>query len=177
MLSHMTRSREVVVALAVLATACASTPPPATVPSAASATASPLPYPTAFSSELLAPMAALERCGDVEQPADVAEAQGLLLPDGSVRQQVDEAGDLIQVVGYVPVTPVQLLDHYLHRDDITIITLEHEQFESETLYETREHRVFVKAQVACATGSAFVAVIADDDAAASEVPTPSGAPG
>ena len=165
-------------AVAVLLSACASSGPPSVVPSGAApsgASVTPLPYPTAFSSELLAPMAALEECGEVTAPDDAPTAAGLLLPDDSVIQQVADASGLTQVLGYVPMTPVQLLDHYLGRDDVDIITLEHEQFESETLYETADHRVFVKAQVACATGSQFVAVIADAEDAA-EVPVPSGAP-
>ena len=179
MLAHMARSREVVVAaVAALVSACASSGAPGASPSGATppdASGSPLPYPTAFSSELLGPMGALEECPEVEQTEDLDMPAGLLLPDRSVLQSAQDAGDLIQVLGYVPLTPVQLLDHYLGRDEISIITLEHEQFESQTLYETADHRVFVKAQVACATVSNFVAVIADAEDAA-EVPVPSGAP-
>lgn len=129
--------------------------------------------PGAYSSELLEPMRALPSCGDVD-PSPVAGElpQGLVLPQGAIAVQVNEAGKLHQVIGFVPLTPVQVLAAYEDLD-VELLAREHEQFESELVYETEGHRAFVKSQIACATGSNFVAMVASrEDAAA--VPTPTG---
>lgn len=129
--------------------------------------------PTAISSLLLQPMDALPPCGSPPPPGDVGEVPGAVLPTGAVVRTAADQGALTQLFGFVPLTPVQMLVDLQERDDITIIVSEHEQFESEVAYETDTHRGFIKAQVACATGSDFVEVIASlgSDAA---VPTPSG---
>lgn len=130
--------------------------------------------PTAYSSLLLEPMNALPSCPPPPEPIDVGEVEGLVVPDGTVLRQRNDTERLIQVVGYVPLTPVQTLAAY---EDLPVDLLmrEHEQFESELVYETDTHRAFVKTQVHCATGSNIVAVVAQvEDAGA--VPTPSGAP-
>jgi hypothetical protein len=134
-------------------------------------------YPTEFSSELLGPMSALPAC-DVDPVADGrGDVPGLVLPPEAtiVERRLD--GPLTQVTGWVDLTPVQLLDRYVRRDDIALAQAEHEQFESELLYEieigSQPYQVFVKAQVACATGSNVVAFLAPatlQDA----VPTPAG---
>lgn len=128
--------------------------------------------PTEHSSLLLQPMGALPSCGPPPRPGDVGEVEGLVVPEGTVLQQRDDAERLIQVMGYVPLTPVQTLAAY-QQLPVDVLLREHEQSESELVYETGSHRAFVKAQVRCATGSSFVAVIAEiDDAEA--VPTPAG---
>lgn len=128
--------------------------------------------PSAYSSMLLEPMNALDSCGPPPEAGDVDEVPGLVTPEGTVLQTRNDTEKLIQVVGYVPLTPVQVLVAY---EDLPaeVILREHEQFESELVYETDTHRAFVKSQVACATGSNFVAVVAEvEDAGA--VPTPTG---
>ena len=137
----------------------------------------PAAYPTEFSSELLGPMSALPAC-DVEPVADGNGAvDGLVLPPETTIVQRRSDGTVTQVTGWVDLTPVQLLDRYVRRDDIALEQAEHEQFEAELLYEVdvagESQKVFIKAQVACATGSNLVAFLAPavlQDA----VPTPAG---
>lgn len=130
--------------------------------------------PTAYDSLLLAPMNALPSCPPPPEPGDVGEVEGLVVPDGTVLVQRNDTERLIQVVGYVPLTPVQSLVAY-EQLPVDVILREHEQFESELVYETDTHRAFVKTQVQCATGSNLVAVVAEiEDAGA--VPTPTGGP-
>lgn len=128
--------------------------------------------PSGYSSLLLEPMNALPSCGPPPEDGNVGEVPGLVTPEGTVLQSRNDTDKLIQVVGYVPLTPVQVLVAY---EDLPaeVILREHEQFESELVYETDTHRAFVKSQVTCATGSNFVAVVAEvSDAGA--VPKPTG---
>lgn len=130
--------------------------------------------PTAYDSLLLEPMNALPSCGPPPEPGDVGEVEGLVMPEDTVLLQRTDTERLIQVVGYVPLTPVQSLVAY-EQLPVEVIMREHEQFESELVYETDTHRAFVKTQVQCATGSNIVAVVAEvEDAGA--VPTPTGGP-
>lgn len=130
--------------------------------------------PTAYDSLLLEPMNALPSCAPPPEPGDVGEVEGLAVPEGTVLLQRNDTERLIRVVGYVPLTPVQSLVAY-EQLPVDVILREHEQFESELVYETDTHRAFVKTQVQCATGSNLVAVVAEiEDAGA--VPTPTGGP-
>lgn len=137
----------------------------------------PAPYPTEFAPELLGPMNALPAC-EVDPVADGGgDVEGLVLPDEATIVERRPNGPLTQITGWVDLTPVQFLDRYVRRDDLDIVQAEHEQFEAELLYDVGSgedgRRVFIKTQVACATGSNIVAVVAPADDAAS-VPTPAG---
>lgn len=130
--------------------------------------------PTAYDRLLLEPMNALPSCGPAPQAGDVDEVEGLVTPAGTVLQQRNDTERLVQVVGWVPLTPVQVLVAY-EELPAEVILREHDKFVSELVYETDTHRALVTTQVQCATGSNLVAVIAEiEDAGA--VPTPSGAP-
>lgn len=122
-------------------------------------------------------MSALPPC-EVDPVADGEGAvDGLLLPEEAtiVQRRVD--GPLTQVTGWVDLTPVQFLDRYVRREDLDVVQAEHEQFEAELLYDVAVggggRRVFVKVQVACATGSNLVAVVAPAEDA-EQVPVPAG---
>lgn len=158
--------------IAVLVGSAAACAGPGAVPS--DSAASPTTAPTEISSLLLQPMSALPECGPPPDPGVEEQVPGAVLPDDSVILSVGEQGELRQILGYVPLTPVQALVDFQERDDITVVQGEHEQFESEVLYETETHRGFFKAQVACATGSQFVEMLAEKGSDAA-VPTPSGA--
>jgi hypothetical protein len=132
------------------------------------------PTPTAIDSALLAPLEGLGPCPSPPPPADVELPPGVLLPDGATVTSVNETGPLTNVQGFVPLTPVQVRVDYSERDDVEILTVEDEGFESEVLLSAGERRLFVKAQAICDRGSVFAAVLAPESAAAA-VPTPSGA--
>jgi hypothetical protein len=125
---------------------------------------------------LLAPLTALGPCPD-PPPAgeDLPEVEGLVLPDGSVVTSATITDPVATVQGWIPLTPVQVRVHYADRADIEVLQAEDEIRESEVLLTTGGRRLFLKAQAACDRGSAFVAVVAPEDAAAA-VPTPAGAP-
>lgn len=107
---------------------------------------------------------------DLDPDPEAAGQPGLLLPDGAVPVLLDVAGELTQVQGFVTLTPVQVLDAYVRRTDLEVLSTEHEVFESELLYEVdvvgadgarSRRRVYLKAQAVCATGSNFNALVSD----------------
>ncbi|MGH3443429.1 MAG: hypothetical protein ACRDUY_15565 [Nitriliruptorales bacterium] len=129
--------------------------------------------PGTYSSELLQPMTALSPCDDVApSPTSDPQPDGLVLPQGAVVVRVEQSGSGERVIGFVPLTPVQLLAAYEDLD-VRLLEREHEQFESELVYEADGVRGFVKAQVVCSTGSNFLAVVVPAEAA-SELPEPGG---
>lgn len=153
-------------------TACGIGGPDAATPSVAPAV-----YPTEFSSELLGPMSALPACDVEPVPDGRGDVDGLVLPSEATIVQRRSDGTMTQVTGWVDLTPIQLLDRYVRREDIALEQAEHEQFEAELLYEVdvagEAQKVFIKAQVACATGSNLVAFLAPA-ALPGAVPTPAG---
>lgn len=100
---------------------------------------------------------------------------GMVLPEGAVLTEGQADGPVTQVSGFVPLTPVQLRQHYEQRDDVVVLSVEDEILESEVLLEADGYRTFVKATVACERGSRFVALTAAN-VDASTVPTPAGTP-
>lgn len=118
---------------------------------------------TDIASELLAPLEGLGPCGDPPTaPASVPEVPGLHLPDGAVVTGVTPQGPVTQVDGWVPLTPIGVRADYVHRDDLEVLTVEDEVWESETLVTDGTHRLFVKAQGVCRTASVFVAIVSPE---------------
>ena len=118
--------------------------------------------------ELLAP------CEPMPSGAQ-ADVAGLYLPDEAVVLSVTPFGPLTHAEGLVDLNPVEVRRHYEARDDLEIISIEDEGFESEVLVSDGEHRMYLMAQVACATGSQFAATVGDEEAA-EQIPTPAGTP-
>ena len=150
--------------LVVVAAACGAGAEPAATPTPAA--------PDPFLTEAFN---ALPDCGPAPAAAASSDVPGLHLPDEAVVTQVRDNGPLTQVTGYVALTPIEVRVHYEERDDLQLIQVEDEGYESEILVSDGEHRLFVKAQALCSKGSNFAGVIAPEDAAGA-LPTPAGSP-
>lgn len=157
------------------ASACASTDPidPGGVPDPAVAIA------TEVSSELLAPLEAFGPCPDAPlAEADADEVPGPALPPGTVVTVLRVDGPLTHVEGWVPLTPIGVRAHYVTGDgfdvEYSVLNVEDEVFESETLMTDGRSRMFLKAQAVCRTASAFVAQVIPEDGSA---PAPLGQQG
>lgn len=123
---------------------------------------------------LLEPLEHLPACSSPPPAAaEVASVTGLVLPDGAVITSVTDAGPLTTIEGWVPLTPIQLRVYYQRLDGIEVLKAEDEVWESESLISDGAHRLFVKAQAQCSTGSLLVAVVAPEEAAGA-VPAPAG---
>lgn len=155
----------VVVVLAVLAGACgggdtASVAPPL------STDLPPMAIVTEISSELLQPLEGLGPCQGEPPQAVEHDVDGLVLPEGARVTAVSPQGPVTQVEGWVEMTPVQIRADFVTRDDLTVISVEDEVWESESLLSDGGHRTFVKAQGICRTQSIFVALVSEETPAA-----------
>lgn len=159
--------------------ACSGTAGPAAAPSPASATAGGPTLPAALASPgdidpaLLRPLRGLGPCDVHPNAIELEPTPGLVLPPGAVVTERSDDGPLTTVRGYVPLTPVQVRVLYQRDPDVEIVQGEDEIRESETLLDSGEHRLFVKAQAVCEQGSVFLAVLAPR-AAQDDVPAPAG---
>ncbi len=104
--------------------------------------------------------------------ASAADVDGLLLPDDAVVTSVDEGDPLVTVQGYIPQTPIVVRQFLQEARGLELYEIEDEIFEAEALYGQGEHRVYVKAQAACAEGSTLLVVIGP--AGDTELPSPGG---
>jgi hypothetical protein len=119
----------------------------------------------------------LPACAEQPPPPPLPEVPGLTLPGEATVFSVYEVGPLTQAEGVVELTPVQVREHYEGRDGVQILRVEDERVEAEILVSDGAHRMFVKVQIACATGSNFTATVGSEaDAAPVPVPTGTAAP-
>jgi hypothetical protein len=118
---------------------------------------------------LLEPLTGLGPCEEPPSaPDDVGDSDlpGLALPPSAVVTQVNDAGPLTQVRGYVQRTPVEVRAHYQDGSSgLDVLTIEDEVREAEILATDGATRLFVKAQAVCERGSVFVAFLAPESAA------------
>lgn len=78
---------------------------------------------------------------------------GVVLPPQAVVFAVHETPPLVQLVGYVELTPIEFRDFYEGRPDVRVLQIEDEGFEAEVLIGDEERRMYARAQVICETGS------------------------
>lgn len=116
----------------------------------------------------------LPACGDVP-PASADAPAGLVLPDASAVTSSTPVDPVVNVTGYVALTPSNFRRTFEDREGVELLTVEDETFDMEVLYTDGEHRVYVKALAVCAEGSEFVAVVAPESVAQGQ-PAPSGPP-
>jgi hypothetical protein len=118
---------------------------------------------------------ALPPCAEQPSPPALPRVPGLQLPDEAAVFTVTELGPLTQAEGVVDLTPVDVRAFYEHHEDLRVLSAEDEGFEAEILVTDGTYRMFVKAQILCATASNFAATVGTEaDSAA--VPTPAGTP-
>lgn len=118
---------------------------------------------------------ALPACDQPPAPSGHEAIPGLVLPEEAVITEVSAQGPVTTVRAYLPMTPVQVREHYAHRDDVDLLSIEDEVFEAEVLLDSGEHRVFLRAMTLCAEGSSLLAIVAPA-AVGGELPVPDGTP-
>lgn len=142
-----------------LAGACSAAPP------------APAPTPGAFDES------ALPICQEQPSPPPLPDIPGLTLPDEAAVFSTQELGPVTQAEGVVDMTPVDVRAYYEGREDLQLLSVEDERVEAEILVTDGTHRMFVKAQILCATASNFTATVGtEEDSGAVPVP-PAGTPG
>lgn len=162
--------------VALVAVGCASPTPSDVADDGAATTAAPgsvatVPAPGDISAARLAPLEGLGACASPPTaPAGVVVPDDLPLPEGVVVSVAEEAGGLLSLQGYVPLTPVQVLVDYLDVEGWDVVQAEDEVFEAEVLLVDGDRRFYVKTQAVCSQGSAFVGFVSEDV----PVPTPTG---
>jgi hypothetical protein len=122
-------------------------------------------------------MSSLPECAPQPSPPPLPDVPGLTLPDEATVFSVYEVGALTQAEGMVELSPLEVRAYYEQRDDLQLLVVEDERVEAEILVSDGTHRMFVKAQVACATASNFTATVGrEEDSGAMPVPAGSPAP-
>lgn len=122
-----------------------------------------------------ADFSSLPVCAEQPSPPPLDEVPGLTLPGEATVFSVYDVGTLTQAEGVVDLTPVEVRAYYEGRDDLQLLNVEDERVEAEILVSDGTHRMFVKAQIACATASNFTATVGTE-ADAGAMPTPAGSP-
>lgn len=118
---------------------------------------------------------ALPACDQPPAPSSDEAVPGLVVPQEAVITEVTPQAPVTTVRAYLPMTPVQVREHYAQRDDVDLLAIEDEVFEAEVLLDSGEHRVFVRAMAVCAEGSSLLAIVAPA-AARESLPVPDGTP-
>jgi hypothetical protein len=121
------------------------------------------------------PLAALPPCEAPPSPSDDPPVDGLVVPDGSVVTSVTPQGPVTSVLGYIPMTPIQIRFHYTDREGLELMVLEDEVYEAEVLLGSGAHRMYLKANASCDEGSSFQAIVAPE-VDAEGLPVPDGVP-
>lgn len=140
-----------------LAVACSAAPP------------APAPTVAAFDPS------ALPICEEQPSPPPPPEVPGLTLPDEATVFSTQELGPVTQAEGVVEMTPVDVRAYYEGREDLELLNVEDERVEAEILVSDGTYRMFVKAQILCATASNFTATVGTE-ANSQAVPVPAGSP-
>ena len=122
-----------------------------------------------------ADFSSLPVCAEQPPQPPVDQVDGLTLPDEATVFSVYDVGTLTQAEGMVDLTPVEVRAYYEGREDLQVLNIEDERVEAEILVTDGTHRMFVKAQIACATASNFTATVGTE-AEAGAMPTPAGSP-
>jgi hypothetical protein len=100
------------------------------------------------------PLTALGDCGPLPEPAaDVAVPAGAVLPDGAVVTSATPQDPLVTLTAEVHATPVEIRVAFEARDDVELIVVEDEVWESEILLSDGTHRTYLRSSAICATGS------------------------
>ena len=113
--------------------------------------------------QLLRPLTQLGPCKPPPPAAEDDDVAGLVVPDGAVVISQTRADPLVNVQGYVEMTPIQMRVFYQQNRGVEVLSVEDEIQESEVLLEADGYRLFVKTQAVCELGSLFVAIVAPQE--------------
>lgn len=117
------------------------------------------------------PLVALPSCQPAP-PAVEADVPGLLLPEGTVVTKVQQQGPLVNVLGYVELTPIEVRQFYEGVKGLELLEIEDEIYEAEALFAGPKYRSYVKAQAKCQSGSTLIVFVGPGDTG--ELPEPGG---
>lgn len=95
---------------------------------------------------------ALGPCVDQGQGIE-HDVAGVVLPPRTLTFAVQETPPLVQLTGYVELTPIEFRDFYEGRSDVHVLHIEDEGFEAEVLIGDDDRRMYARAQVICEHGS------------------------
>lgn len=90
------------------------------------------------------------------------DVSGLVLPDGARVTSVVEQDAMVSVEGTVRMTPLDLRADYEARDDVELLRVEDEVFETEVLLRSAGRRMYLRATALCADGTSLMAVVGPD---------------
>lgn len=120
------------------------------------------------------PLTALAECDGPPEAEAFPPVEGATLHPDTTITSVTDQGPLVNVTGYIPITPVNVRLWYEAQDDLELIIIEDEIFEAELLVSDGTHRTYVKASAICQTGSTMLGVVAEE-LDADSLPVPAGA--
>ncbi len=112
--------------------------------------------------QMLANLPSCDRVPVDEDPEVEADVAGLVLPEGARITSVTEQGPLTSVSGSVPMTPLELRADYEGRDDVELLRVEDETFETEVLLRVDGRRMYLLAAALCATASDLSVTVGPD---------------
>jgi hypothetical protein len=112
--------------------------------------------------QMLANLPDCDRVPLDESPEIAAEVAGLYLPEDARVTSVTEQGPLTTVSGTIRMSPLDIRDQYESRDDLDLLRVEDEVFETEVLVRAGGHRMYLMASALCADGSALTAIVGPD---------------
>lgn len=99
-------------------------------------------------------------CEPLPAPTPHESVPGAVELDDAWIESVSRTGVLTTITGLVEATPVDLRDDFADRDDVEVIYVEDEGYETEILLDDGEHRTYLKATIRCRTGSVVAQIVA-----------------
>lgn len=111
---------------------------------------------------MLANLPSCDRVPVGEGPEVEEDVPGLVLPQGAKVTEVSEQGPLTSVGGSIEMTPLELRADYEGRDDVDLLRVEDEVFETEVLLRADGRRMYLMASALCATASDLSIIIGPD---------------
>lgn len=112
--------------------------------------------------QMLANLPSCDRVPVDEDPEVEADVAGLVLPEGARVTSVVEQGPLTSISGSVRMTPLELRADYEGRDDVQLVRVEDEVFETEVLLRADGRRMYLLASALCASASDLSVIIGPD---------------
>ena len=114
-------------------------------------------------------------CGKPPSPDPAQPPPGAIMPPTARMTSVRDQPPLVQLNGYVEMTPPQVRAWVEKQSGLDIKQGEDEGYESELLASDGTYTTFIKAVAVCATASLLAEVIAPAEASG-VLPTPAGSP-
>jgi hypothetical protein len=112
--------------------------------------------------QMLANLPSCDRVPVGEEPEVEADVDGLVLPEGARVTSVVQQGPLTSISGSITMTPLEVRADYEGRQDVDLLRVEDEVFETEVLLRAEGRRMYLMAAALCATASDLNVIIGPD---------------